>query len=246
MADFSSIAPIYDLMTDFDSRLVKDFDVVKSLVEKFKIKSALDAGCGTGVHTIILARLGVDVVGIDASKEMLEQARLNAVAAGVNPRLRYEFYEALPDEWSGRFDAIFCLANSLPGVGNVPRLNLAVHSFHRVLKPGGKAIIQVLNFDHFRLNNRRIIKISGQKEFIFVRFLDLDEHDPRLNVIIINHVGTQIKHQFISESILPITAGLLTDAARAASFSDVAFYRDLSLHSPFGPEAENLIAVLTR
>ncbi len=39
------------------------------------IKSALDYGCGAGRSTRFLKRLGFDVVGVDVSQEMLEQAR---------------------------------------------------------------------------------------------------------------------------------------------------------------------------
>jgi 2-polyprenyl-3-methyl-5-hydroxy-6-metoxy-1,4-benzoquinol methylase len=40
----------------------------------------LDIGCGTGEHTILLTRLGYDVLGIDFAQEAVEQARRNADA----------------------------------------------------------------------------------------------------------------------------------------------------------------------
>ena len=48
-------------------------------------KSILDAGCGTGVYTIYLTRLGARVCGIDLSEKMLERTRANARAAGIEP-----------------------------------------------------------------------------------------------------------------------------------------------------------------
>ena len=38
----------------------------------------LDIGCGTGEHTILLTRLGYDVLGIDFAPHAIEQARANA------------------------------------------------------------------------------------------------------------------------------------------------------------------------
>jgi SAM-dependent methyltransferase len=38
----------------------------------------LDAGCGSGEHTILLTELGYDVRGIDSSERAIEQARVNA------------------------------------------------------------------------------------------------------------------------------------------------------------------------
>ena len=47
----------------------------------------LDVGCGTGEHTIMLTRLGYDVLGIDFAPRAVEQARRNAEAKGVDARL---------------------------------------------------------------------------------------------------------------------------------------------------------------
>ncbi|WP_101948831.1 class I SAM-dependent methyltransferase [Mycobacterium sp. 3519A] len=48
----------------------------------------LDIGCGTGEHTILLTRLGYDVVGIDFSSNAIEQARANAADNGVDARFQ--------------------------------------------------------------------------------------------------------------------------------------------------------------
>jgi SAM-dependent methyltransferase len=46
----------------------------------------LDIGCGTGEHTILLTRLGYDVLGIDFAPHAVEQARANAAERGVDAR----------------------------------------------------------------------------------------------------------------------------------------------------------------
>jgi SAM-dependent methyltransferase len=46
----------------------------------------LDVGCGTGEHTILLTRLGYDVLGIDFAPYAVEQARANAAEKGVDAR----------------------------------------------------------------------------------------------------------------------------------------------------------------
>src|SRR5215212_7623119 len=48
--------------------------------------AVLDVGCGTGEHTILLTRLGYDVLGIDFAPEAVEQARANAAEQGVDAR----------------------------------------------------------------------------------------------------------------------------------------------------------------
>jgi len=46
----------------------------------------LDIGCGTGEHTVHLAALGHDVLGVDGSTGAIEQARAVAAERGVNAR----------------------------------------------------------------------------------------------------------------------------------------------------------------
>ncbi|HTI74508.1 MAG TPA: class I SAM-dependent methyltransferase [Mycobacterium sp.] len=46
----------------------------------------LDVGCGTGEHTILLTRLGYDVLGIDFAPHAVEQAMANGAEQGVDAR----------------------------------------------------------------------------------------------------------------------------------------------------------------
>lgn len=64
----------------------------------------LDLGCGTGEHTIHLARLGLDVLGADASATAVERAGARAAAAGVDAR--FTVADALDPAGLGTFDTI--------------------------------------------------------------------------------------------------------------------------------------------
>jgi ubiquinone/menaquinone biosynthesis C-methylase UbiE len=246
MADFSTISSFYDVMTGYGNRLVNDFGRIKLLVEKYGIRKALDAGCGTGVHSIILAKIGVETLGFDASPEMLELARTNALKEGVKPVFVEEYFETIPEEWWGQYDAVFCLANSLVGVRNEQRLSLAIKSFQRALKPGGRAIIQLLNTAWFQNRDQRIIRVSSEDNFTFVRFFDFDADETRLNVIIIEHQMGRVSHQFISTPIMAIDAGILEEAAETAGFSEAEFFSDLVLTEPLSGDSRDIVAVLTK
>lgn len=66
--------------------------------------AVLDAGCGTGEHTILLTRLGYDVLGVDAAPTAIEQARENAAAKGVDAHFEVADAMKLGDE--PRYDTI--------------------------------------------------------------------------------------------------------------------------------------------
>ena len=58
----------------------------------------LDVGCGTGEHTILLTRLGYDVLGIDFAPHAIEEARANAAEKGVDARFEVADVMNLGDE----------------------------------------------------------------------------------------------------------------------------------------------------
>ena len=55
--------------------------VVRRMLSDVPAGRALDAACGTGRHTALLAELGHDVVGVDGSPAMLERARNKGISA---------------------------------------------------------------------------------------------------------------------------------------------------------------------
>src|SRR5215213_9338968 len=68
-------------------------------------KSALDVGCGAGLLTEPLARLGAAVTGIDASPEVIAVAREHAQRMGLEIA-----YEAVPvEQVRGEFDLVTAL-----------------------------------------------------------------------------------------------------------------------------------------
>ncbi len=65
------LAQLYDPL-DAD-RL--DLDVYAAIVEELAADSVLDVGCGTGTFACLLARRGLDVVGVDPATASLDVAR---------------------------------------------------------------------------------------------------------------------------------------------------------------------------
>jgi ubiquinone/menaquinone biosynthesis C-methylase UbiE len=96
---------------------------------------ALDAGCGTGFQAAVLAALGYRTHGIDVSPALLAVARRRLPRATfVRGRL-----EALP--YADRsFDAVACCGSTL---SFVPAPETALQELGRVLRPGGRLLLEV-------------------------------------------------------------------------------------------------------
>ncbi len=99
----------------------------------------LEAGCGVGAQTVVLARRspGARFTGIDISEASLARARDRAATAGItSARFRHADLLALPFE-AGSFDNVF-VNFVLEHCGDPAT---ALRELHRVLRPGGAITI---------------------------------------------------------------------------------------------------------
>lgn len=72
-----------------------------------KKASVLDVGCGTGSLSLILARLGYTVTGIDISPQMLAQAQVKAKTAG--QAIAFSLMDAASPHFAPQsFDVLVC------------------------------------------------------------------------------------------------------------------------------------------
>ena len=105
----------------------------------------LEVAPGPGYHAIELARLGHRVTGLDISRTMVEIATERARRDRVAVDFRHGDATAMPFP-DGGFDLIVCQAAFKNFLDPVAALN----EMHRVLRPGGTAVIQDLNAEATR------------------------------------------------------------------------------------------------
>jgi cyclopropane fatty-acyl-phospholipid synthase-like methyltransferase len=124
---------------------------VKFIVDELNLpvgSHILDVGCGTGRHSIELARRGYKVTGVDISTGMLHEAQREADNAGVKIDLIHA--DASQFKSDREFDAAICIcegAFGLLGSEDDPymhELNI-LRNIHEALKPDGMLILTALN-----------------------------------------------------------------------------------------------------
>ncbi len=96
----------------------------------------LDVASGLGTSAIYLAqRFGCQVVGVDFSRQIVEQANTNAAEAGISQLVQFKQGDAerLPFE-DRSFDALICEC----AFCTFPSKPQAASQFARVLRPGGR------------------------------------------------------------------------------------------------------------
>ncbi len=144
---FDAHAPVYD-ENMFTRNTVAEVDFLIEELGLVPGGSVLDLGCGTGRHSIELAKRGYAPTGLDLSTEMLARAATAAQAAKVQVEwLRADATRfAIPRP----FDAAICLCEGSFGLlsqGDDPIAQpLAIlRNLSRCLKPQARIVLTVLS-----------------------------------------------------------------------------------------------------
>lgn len=122
----------------------------------------LDVGCGNGVISIQLGKLGFNVTGIDVSEKTIENARKN----NIYPNVRFRVQSAEELKATGeQFDVIIC-SEVLEHLHNPSALLEVLHSS---LKPDGILIVTVPNGQGPRetLVTKPILKMREDNGFLW-------------------------------------------------------------------------------
>lgn len=116
----------------------------RKIIELLKIipegKSALEVGCGGGILTEEIARLGFSSAGIDPSEQSINTASKHAFENGLKIEYLTGIGESLPFS-DCSFNIVFC-CDVLEHVQDLPKV---ISEISRVLKPGGVFIYDTFN-----------------------------------------------------------------------------------------------------
>ncbi len=144
---FDGHAPAY-MENSFTKNTLAEVDF---LIEELQLPPGsriLDMGCGTGRHSVELARRGYLMTGVDISSGMLDEARKAANEANV--KVDWIHADATEFRSNDTFDAAICLCEGAFGLlgkdGDPFEHGLSIlRNISTAVKPNAKVIFTVLN-----------------------------------------------------------------------------------------------------
>lgn len=122
------------------TRIAGHFGRDRRAARSFEGLRLLDIGCGGGLLSEPMARMGAEVVGADAAERNIPVARLHAERSGLSIDYRHTTAEALA-EAGERFDAVL----NMEVIEHVADPAGFLRSVHDLLKPGGLHICSTIN-----------------------------------------------------------------------------------------------------
>lgn len=114
-----------------------DLDHYERVVDELGASQVLDVGCGTGSLACLLARAGIDVVGVDPAEASLELARGKPGAEHV--RWIHGFATALPPM---QVDLALMTGNVAQVFLTDEDLSATLHGIQGALRPGGHLVFE--------------------------------------------------------------------------------------------------------
>ncbi len=130
-------------------------------------KQVLDVGCGGGILSESMARIGANVTGLDMGEEPLEVARLHALEAGVNINYIKNTAESHRDERKQQYDVVTCMEM----LEHVPDPQSVIQACCDMVKPGGWVFFSTIN-----RNLRSYVETILGAEYL-LKMLPIGTHD---------------------------------------------------------------------
>lgn len=160
-----------------------EVDFLEEEITHDKSKTFLDVGCGTGRHSLELARRGYDVTGLDLSESMLSKAQ--EVADTEKLKISFLRKDARDFNFQGKFDLAIMLCEGAFPLMETDEMNFKIlENSYNSIRKDGKMIFTTLNglFPLFhsareQINQGSTEGNSSQNSFDLMTFRDYSVYE---------------------------------------------------------------------
>ena len=232
MDAYHELAKSYDRLTndvDYEATVAFYMEILKR--EGLKPRTCVDLACGTGSVTAILARLGLDVVGVDMSEEMLTEAFQKVQDMEHPPRFVCQLLQEL--KLPRAVDLAVCALDSLDYITNPDDCAEAIRRVYRHLNPGGIFIFDVNTPEKLRAMDGQVFLDEDDDVYCVWR----GEFDEQTNICsygmdIFQREGKVWHRSFEEHREYAYSREQLTGYLKAAGFTHIEVYADREFCAP--------------
>lgn len=243
---FERLSESYDQLISWPTRIGTEGMFFKKLVSDNKLKSSLDVACSTGFHVIMLRRLGLDAVGIDASPRMIEKARTNSVTCGVTVEYILGDFTNMSKRFSEGFDLITCLGDTVAHLRSAQDLKKLFQEVYKSLNPGGLFVVQARNYDFILKHRARFTPPTGSRngteETLFFRLLDFNPKSLNLSIAKFRWHENRWESSVHTTEIYPYLKKELESVLKSVGFAKLESYRNYNFED-YDPNGSDLILI---
>lgn len=174
--EYAGFAEVYDLFMD-NVPYEKWRDRIVKLLREYKVEDGLvlDLGCGTGTLTELLAEAGYDMIGVDASEEMLELAVEKRTLSGHD--ILYLLQDMREFELYGTVRAVVSVCDSINYITEEADLLQVFSLVNNYLDPNGIFLFDINTVYKYEklLGENTIAENREEGSFIWENYYDPEE-----------------------------------------------------------------------
>ncbi|MFT5789830.1 MAG: 2-polyprenyl-6-hydroxyphenyl methylase/3-demethylubiquinone-9 3-methyltransferase [Shewanella sp.] len=164
-------------------------------------KNVLDVGCGGGILSESMARIGANVTGLDMGDEPLDVARLHALEMGVSVNYIKNTAENHREEHRQQYDVITCMEM----LEHVPDPSSVIQACADMVKPGGFVFFSTIN-----RNIRAYVETILGAEYL-LKMLPIGTHDHNKFIKPSELIGLADNAELLCIDAVGITYNPITD-----------------------------------
>ncbi len=244
------MASLSDDFSRWERRLTREEPFLTGIFDRHGVRRVLDLACGTGRHAVRLAERGYEVTGVDLNAESLESARSHAAQRGVEVSFVEGSFLELGRVVPGPFDAVYSVGNSLSFSETEEDVLQALRGFLAVLRPGGVAVAQILNYAGIAEREESVDFVRSfvrdGVEHVVVKFFRFGRPRWDVEFVTVRREGEVWRAELGHGDLLALEATRYQELWRQAGFDDVALFGDYG-STPFDVHtARDAIAVAVR
>jgi glycine/sarcosine N-methyltransferase len=222
---FQNQTDVYDAMIDWPKRLAHEGPFYRRLFEQYRVRSMLDAACGTGHHAAMFHSWGLRVEASDLSPAMIDFARARfGEPDGLHWIVRSFDQPIAPAQ---PFDAVVCVGNSLPLAPDMATVQRAIRELFSAIRPGGLLVVHALNLWHLPdgpcVWQKCRVAALPQGDVLIVKGVHRCGRRGYVELIIAGLVGDR-PMEAESTSLLGFEPEALESMARAAGADEIRFF----------------------
>ena len=239
MDAYHALAVSYDRLTN-DVNYRETVDFYKQILEKERLKprTAVDLACGTGSVAILLAQMGLRMIGVDMSEEMLCVASQKAQDMANPPLFVCQRLEQL--HLPRAVDLAVCALDSLDYITDPQLCQQAICRIYKALNPGGCFIFDVNTPEKLRAMDGQVFLDEDEDVYCVWR----GEFDEEQNICsygmdLFQRTGDVWVRSFEEHREYAYSAQMLVDMLKAAGFTGIAVYGDRRFEAP-GPGEQRI------
>jgi 2-polyprenyl-3-methyl-5-hydroxy-6-metoxy-1,4-benzoquinol methylase len=166
---------------------------------------------------------------VDISQEMLHRLTSHAAELGVTIESVQSTFQELKTRVHKKFDAVFCLGNSLTHLLSIDELRQSLDNFAGLLHPQGILFLQNLNYDRIIAQRDRVQSVKETGATTFIRYYDYEKDVLRFNILKLERHDNTIDANIKSIMLRPLLKDELLCALSETGFTDTKVFGSISM-----------------